>query len=89
MDGSCDNTLFIKRISNDIMIAQIYVNDTMFGSTSNNMRNEFVTTMQKKLEMSMLCELNYFLSLRVKLTINGAFLYQTKYTNNLVKCFGL
>jgi hypothetical protein len=34
--GSVDKTLFIKHIKSDFIIAQIYVDDIVFGSTSNH-----------------------------------------------------
>lgn len=58
-----------------MMITHIYVDNILFGSTSNNTFNEFATTMQKEFEMSMLREVNYILDLQVKQTSNGAFLY--------------
>lgn len=67
------------------MIAQIYVDVIVFGSTSDVMKNEFVSTMQKKFETSILDELTYFNFLACK----GAFLSQTKYAYNLGKLFGL
>ena len=39
--------------------------------------------------MSMMGELNYFLGLQVKQTEEGTFIYQFKYTRNLLKKFGM
>ena len=61
--GGVDKTLFIKYIDSDIVVAQIYVDDIVFGSTSDNNVLEFVDQMQKEFEMSMVGELTNFLSL--------------------------
>ena len=53
-------------MKSDIVIAQIYVDDIVFGSTSQLMTNEFVERIKNEFEMSMVGELNYFLGLQVK-----------------------
>jgi hypothetical protein len=39
--GKVDTTLFTKKIGNDIFICQIYVGDTIFGSTNEDFCKEF------------------------------------------------
>jgi hypothetical protein len=45
------------------MIAQIYVDDIVFGGMSNQMVQQFVHQMQSEFEMSLVGELTYFLGL--------------------------
>jgi hypothetical protein len=45
--------------------------------------------MMQKFEMSMMDELTYFLGFQVKQLKDGTFIYQTKYTQDLVKRFGM
>jgi hypothetical protein len=45
--------------------------------------------MMKKFEMSMMGELNYFLGFQVKQLKEGTFISQTKYTQDLLKRFGM
>jgi hypothetical protein len=45
--------------------------------------------MMQKFEMSMLGELNYFLRFQVKQLKEGTFISQTKYTQDLLKRFGM
>jgi hypothetical protein len=45
--------------------------------------------MTQKFEMSMMGELNYFLGFQVKQLKDGTFLSQTKYTQDLLKRFGM
>jgi hypothetical protein len=71
------------------MIAQIYVNDIMFGGMSNRMLQHFVKQMQSEFEMSLVGELTYFLGLQVKQMDDTLFISQRKYAKNIVKKFGL
>ncbi|XP_062118855.1 uncharacterized mitochondrial protein AtMg00810-like [Humulus lupulus] len=87
--GNVDKTLFIKNIKSDVIFAQIYVDDIVFGSTSNSEVQVFVLQMQQEFEMSMVGELTYFLGLQVKQSDYGSFVSQSKYAKNLVKKFGL
>ena len=45
--------------------------------------------MSEKFEMSMMCELMFFLGLQIKQTKEGTFVSQTKYTNDLFKKFNM
>ena len=58
--GGVDKTLFIKKDKSDIIIVQIYVNDIVFGSTSNSKIDVFVNQMKNEFEISMVGELIYF-----------------------------
>ena len=87
--GGVDKTLFIKHFHLGIMIAKIYVDDIIFGSTSPSKVQEFVNHIKQEFEMSMVGELNIFLGLEVNQSEGGIFISQTKYANNLVKRFGL
>lgn len=59
--GGVDKTLFIGENGKDVIIIQVYVDDIIFGSTSKEMVDDFVRTMIKEFEMSMVGELSYFL----------------------------
>ncbi|XP_024177901.1 uncharacterized protein LOC112183800 [Rosa chinensis] len=87
--GSIDKTFFMKYVKNDLIIAQVYVDDIIFGSTSKYLVSEFQSVMESEFEMSMCGELTFFLGLQVKQLDAGIFLTQTKYAENLVKKFGL
>ena len=84
-----DKTLFIKKDKYGIIIAQIYVDDIVFGSTSMSMLDVFVNQMKNEFEMSMVGELTYFFGLQVKQINEGIFISQSKYAKNFVKKFGL
>ena len=57
--GMVDNTLFTKRSNSHIIIVQIYVDDIIFGSTCQEMCDEFAKIMHDEFEMSMMGELNF------------------------------
>ena len=54
-----------------------------------NSCEEFSRVMTQKFEMSMMGELNYFLGFQVKQLKDGTFISQTKYTQDLLKRFGM
>jgi len=85
--GKTDKTLFIKNSCSDIILVQVYVDDIIFGSTNESLCEQFVATMQGEFEMSMMGELNFFLSLQVKQVEHGIFLCQAKYCRALLKKF--
>ncbi|MCI13365.1 gag-pol polyprotein, partial [Trifolium medium] len=87
--GGIDKTLFVKKNEEKIMIAQIYVDDIVFGGTSDKMVEHFVQQMKSEFEMSLVGELTYFLGLQVKHMEDIIFISQSKYTKSIVKKFGL
>jgi hypothetical protein len=64
--GKADPTLFTKTCNGDLFVCQIYVDDIIFGSTIQKSCEEFSRVMMQKFEMSMMGELNYFLSFQLK-----------------------
>ncbi|GKB23285.1 retrovirus-related pol polyprotein from transposon TNT 1-94 [Tanacetum coccineum] len=86
--GMVNNTLFTKKKSSNIIIVQIYVDDIIFGSTCQDMCDEFVKIMHDEFEMSMMGELNFFLGLQIKQMKDGIF-NQSKYIKEMLKKFGL
>ncbi|XP_050913651.1 uncharacterized mitochondrial protein AtMg00810 [Lathyrus oleraceus] len=87
--GGIDKTLFVKNEGGKLMMAQIYVDDIMFGGMLDQMVEHFVKQMQSEFEMSLVGELTYFLGLQVKQMEDSIFLSQSKYARNIVKKFGM
>ena len=56
-------TLFIKREDGELTVAQVYVDNIIFGSTKDELAHNFSKLMQAKFKMSMIGELNHFLGL--------------------------
>ncbi|GJV38967.1 retrovirus-related pol polyprotein from transposon TNT 1-94 [Tanacetum coccineum] len=61
--GMVDNTLFTKKKSSNLIIIQIYADDIIFGSTCQDMCDDFAKIMHDEFEMRMMGELNFFLGL--------------------------
>ena len=87
--GSNDKTLFLKNVNSDLIVAQIYVDDIIFGSTNETYAYEFSNFMKNEFEMSMMGELTFFLGLQVIQHEKGIFINQGKYARELIKKFGL
>ncbi|GJV49145.1 retrovirus-related pol polyprotein from transposon TNT 1-94 [Tanacetum coccineum] len=87
--GMVDNTLFTKKKSSNLIIVQIYVDDIIFGSTCQEMCDDFAKIMHDEFEMSMMGELNFFLGLQIKQMEDGNFFNQSKYIKEMLKKFGL
>ncbi|KFK25001.1 hypothetical protein AALP_AA8G053500, partial [Arabis alpina] len=85
--GSVDKTLFILELRGEIMMVQIYVDDIIFGSTSQQLVEQFVKSMTQEFEMSMVGELKYFLGLQITQSEDGVFISQSTYAKNLLKRF--
>ncbi|GKD26030.1 retrovirus-related pol polyprotein from transposon TNT 1-94 [Tanacetum coccineum] len=84
-----DNTLFTKKKSSNLIIVQIYVDDIIFGSTCQDMCDEFTKIMHDEFEMSMMGELNFFLGLEIKQMEDNIFFNKSKYIKEMLKKFGL
>jgi hypothetical protein len=80
---------FTKTCDGELFVCQIYVDDIIFGSTNQTSYEEFSRVMTQKFEMSMMGELTYFLGFQVKQLKDSTFLSQTKYTQDLLKRFGM
>ncbi|GJS68925.1 retrovirus-related pol polyprotein from transposon TNT 1-94 [Tanacetum coccineum] len=87
--GMVDNTLFTKKKYSNLIIVQIYVDDIIFGSTCQEMCDDFAKIMHDEFEMSMMGELNFFLGLQIKQLDDGIFFNQSKYIKEMFKKFRL
>ncbi|GJX77472.1 retrovirus-related pol polyprotein from transposon TNT 1-94 [Tanacetum coccineum] len=87
--GMVDNTLFTNKKSSNLIIAQIYVDDIIFGSTCQDMCDDFAKIMHDEFKMSMIGELNFFLVLQIKQMEVGIFFNQSKYIKEMLMKFGL
>ncbi|GJS95661.1 putative ribonuclease H-like domain-containing protein, partial [Tanacetum coccineum] len=86
--GTIDKTLFIKKIKNDILLVQVYVDDIIFRSIKKSLSTEFEQLMHKRFQMSSMGELTFFLGLQVEQRKDGIFLSHDKYVYDILKKFG-
>ena len=61
------------------------MNDILFGPTNNTLCEESSSFMSKKFKMSMVDELTFFPGLQIKQYMDGIFIDQIKYSNELLK----
>jgi hypothetical protein len=80
-------TLCLLRQGDDILIVQVYVDDIVFGGSSHSLVAWFAEDMSKEFEMSMMVELQFFLSLQIKQANEGTFVHQAKYTKDILMKF--
>ena len=64
--GYANRTLFVKNDEGYLLIAQVYVDDIVFGATIDARAIEYSEEMKNEFEMSMVGELTFFLGLQVK-----------------------
>ena len=57
-----------------MLVAQIYVDDIIFGATNQSLCEYFAKEMQSEFEMSMMGELTFFFGLQVKQSEDGIFI---------------
>ncbi|GJT80469.1 retrovirus-related pol polyprotein from transposon TNT 1-94 [Tanacetum coccineum] len=87
--GAFDPTLFTRKVGNDLLLVQNYVDDIIFASTNIAMCNEFANLMTTKFKMSMMEEISFFLGLQISQSPRGIFLNQSKYASKIIKKYGL
>jgi hypothetical protein len=64
--GSADINLYIKISEGNILLIEVYVDDIIFGSDDDRLRQKFAKDMQNEFEMSLLGELSFFLRLQIR-----------------------
>jgi hypothetical protein len=84
---SVDKTLFTLKHGNNFLHVQIFMDDIIFGGTSHMLVSGFQEILEKELQKSMRGELTFFIGIQVKQTKQGIFVYQAKYTKDLMKKF--
>ena len=78
--GRFDKTLFINRSNDELLVAQIYVDDIVFEANSRDLALSFVEEMKTEFEMSMVGELTLFLGFHIRQLKDGIFLSQSNYS---------
>ena len=87
--GMVDKTLFTLRHGSDFLLVQIYVDDIIFGGSSQALVSRFSDSMSNEFEMSMMGELTFFLGFQIKQLKEGTFIHQSKYTKDLLRRFDM
>ena len=79
------STLFFLHHENDILLVQVYVDEIIFGSTNDDLRNHFAKIMTDQYEMSHMDKLKFFLGLQFTQTSDGIYINQEAYCKRLLK----
>nr|GEV05633.1 copia protein [Tanacetum cinerariifolium] len=87
--GSVDLTLFITKHKGDILLAQIYVDDIIFGFTNPKLSKQFEKLMHNNFEMYMMRELKFFLGIQIHQSPYGIFINQAKYAQEILIKHGM
>nr|GEW35968.1 uncharacterized mitochondrial protein AtMg00810-like [Tanacetum cinerariifolium] len=88
-EGTIDPTLFIRRIDDDILVVQVYVDDIIFGSTHPRYTQLFSDLMKSRFEMLMIGEMTFFLGLQVNQSPCGIFINQSNYMLEILNKYGM
>jgi hypothetical protein len=70
-----------------MLIIMVYVDDIIFGSNVDKMRQKFSEEMQREFEMFVLGQLSFFLGLHISQTNKGIFISQIEYIKEMLKKF--
>ncbi|GJT56146.1 retrovirus-related pol polyprotein from transposon TNT 1-94 [Tanacetum coccineum] len=87
--GTADPTLFTQKEGKDILLVQIYIDDTIFASTDPALYETFSKIMCSKFKMSMMGKISFFLGLQISQSLRGIFLNQSKYALEIIKKYGM
>jgi hypothetical protein len=87
--GSVDKTLFTLNRGSDFLLAQIYMDDIIFGASSHTLVSRFQKIMETEFQISMMGKLTFFLGIQVKQTKQGTFVHQAKYMKDSMKKFNM
>nr|GEV48983.1 hypothetical protein [Tanacetum cinerariifolium] len=87
--GTINQTLFIRRFQDDVLVVQVYVDDIIFGSTHPRYIQLFSDLTKSRFEMSMIGEMMFFLGLQVNQSPCGIFINQSKYVLEILNKYGM
>lgn len=85
----CEHTLFVKIEGSNVLIVSVYVDDVIYTSNSETMREAFKESMKLEFAMSDLGKMKYFLGVEVIQDQEGIFINQKKYASEVLKRFGM
>jgi hypothetical protein len=85
-----EQTLFVKTSSKGmILIVSIYVDDLIYTGDDDIMISRFKESMLREFDMSDLGVMRFFLGIEVLQTVDDIYIYQKKYTMDVLKRFSM
>eukprot|EP00253_Pinus_taeda_P023523 PITA_23523 len=82
-----DNTVYTEKVGNSLIILVLYVDDLILTGSDPNLINHVKSSLKKKIEMTDLGHLHYFLGLQVLQSKEGISLSQSKYACDILRHF--
>ena len=84
-----ESTLYIKKLASDLVVVSLYVDDLLVTGSKSAQIVAFKQEMMKMFEMTDLGEMSYFLGMEISQTQNEVFIFQKKYSNEILKRFNM
>lgn len=84
-----EKTLFFKWSKEGILIINVYVDDLIYTGNDELMMSEFKESMKKVFDMTDLGKMRFFLGIEVLQCSDGIYVYQKKYTQEILRHFGM
>ena len=88
-NSKSDHSLFIYQKQNDMAYILLYVDDIILTSSSDHLRQHFMTLLGTEFAMKDLGPLSYFLGIAVTRTNNSMFLSQKQYASDIISRAGM
>ncbi|XP_028122713.1 uncharacterized protein LOC114319850 [Camellia sinensis] len=85
----CDNSLFIKKTSNDILILLVYVDDILLTGNSFLLLQDLIGQMHASFAVKELGNVSYFLGVSIQIVGANYFLSQQKYASEILLKAGM
>ncbi|XP_044482003.1 uncharacterized mitochondrial protein AtMg00810-like [Mangifera indica] len=82
-----DATLYVRQTKGGTVLISLYVDDLLITSSNPKDIEEFKMSIMKEFEMTDLGKIKYFLGLEVSQEMDGIFICQSKYTQEILKKF--
>ncbi|KAL9265870.1 Retrovirus-related Pol polyprotein from transposon RE1-like protein [Drosera capensis] len=89
MRNEGENTLFIKKVGDQILIVSVYVDDIIYVGSTEKLVQEFRQSMMQDFDMTDLGKMRYFLGLEITQTDRGIYVCQHKYVRDMLSKFGM
>ncbi|GJU22545.1 retrovirus-related pol polyprotein from transposon TNT 1-94 [Tanacetum coccineum] len=86
--GSVDPTLFIRKEGKELLLVQVYVDDSIFAASTPELCDLFAKIMCSKFMMSMMGKISFFLGLQIFQNPRGISINPSKYALESLKKYG-
>jgi hypothetical protein len=89
VEAKSDTSLFVYRRGADVVYLLLYVDDIVLTASSLQLLQCTTTTLQQQFTMKDLSPLRYFLGISVEQQVDGLFLHQRQYAQDILERVGM